>query len=150
VHSGAVIDDMAGIHHFVTIGRYARIGTRTPVRRDVPPFTNFFTEDYGWTPPSVRGIHEAGIKALGLGKDEEAELRRALNELFADEAALQTKIEQLENLGVEGEAAALCEFCQQSLQGKFGRIRESYRGQLPPEASDFIPAEMLAEIKQRQ
>ena len=95
-------------------------------------------------------MHEAGIKAAGLKKDEEAELRRALHELFEDESALQTKIEQLENLGTEGEAAALCEFCQQSLQGRFGRIRESYRGQLPPEAAELLPPEKLAEIKRNR
>jgi len=147
VQSGAVLEDLVGVHHFVTIGRYARIGPRTPVRRDVPPFTNFFSEDYGWTSPAVRGVHEKGINAAGLKRDEEAELRRALSELFEDEAALQTKIEQLENLGVEGEAAALCEFCQQSLQGRFGRIRESYRGQVPPEAAELLPPEKLAEIQ---
>lgn len=147
VQSGAVMEDLSGAHHFVTIGRYARIGPRTPVRRDVPPFTNFFSENYGWTPPSVRGVHEAGIKSAGMTKEEEAELRRAMHEIFEDEAAFQTKLEQLENLGVEGEAKALCEFCQQSLQGKFGRFRESYRGQVPPEAAALLPTEKLAELQ---
>jgi UDP-N-acetylglucosamine acyltransferase len=147
VQDGAVLEDMSGAHHFVTIGRYARIGPRTPVRRDVPPFTNFFSEDYGWTPPSVRGIHTAGIKAANLTREEQAELKRALSELFEDETALQTKIETLENMGVEGEAKALCEFCQLSLQGKFGRNRESYRGELPPEAIEVLPPEQLAEIQ---
>ena len=50
-------------------------------------------------------------------------------------------------MGVEGEAKALCEFCQLSLQGKFGRNRESYRGQLPPEAIEVLPPEKLAEIQ---
>lgn len=147
IQTGAVLEDLAGVHHFVTIGRYARIGQRTPVRRDVPPFTNFFSEDYGWTSPSVRGIHETGIKDAKLKRDEETELRRTLHELFEDEVALQNKIEQLENLGVEGEAAALCEFCQQSLLGKFGRFRESFRGKVPPEAAEFLPPEKLAEIQ---
>ncbi len=149
VQTGAVMEDLSGAHHFVTIGRYARIGPRTPVRRDVPPFVNFYSEDYGWTPPSVRGVHEAGIGAAGLKKEEEAELRRALHELFEDEVAFQTKIEQLENLGVEGEAKALCEFCQQSLLGRFGRYRESFRGQVPPEAVAILPPEKLAELQRR-
>ena len=150
VRDGAVMEDMSGAHHFVTIGRYARIGPRTPVRRDVPPFTNFFTEDYGWTAPSVRGVHEAGVASAGLKRDEELELRRALSELFEDESALQTKIEQLENMGVEGEAAALCEFCQQSLAGKFGRHRESFRGQVPPEAIAILSPEKLAAIQRNK
>ncbi|NBB95357.1 MAG: hypothetical protein GVY16_06410 [Planctomycetes bacterium] len=147
VQDGAVMEDMSAAHHFVTVGRYARVGPRTPVRRDVPPFTDFFSEDYGWTSPAVRGVHADGIKAARLGREEEAELRRALSELFEDESALQTKIEQLENLGVEGEARRLCEFCMQALQGRFGRFRESYRGQMPPEAAPHLSAEQLAEVK---
>ena len=149
VQDGAVIEALSGVHHFVTIGRYSRVGPRTPVRRDVPPFTNFYSEDYGWTPPSVRGINQQGISDANLKPDEEAELRRALYELFDDEAALQTKIEQLVDLGMEGEAAALCEFCQNSLRGKFGRIREYYRGKIPPEAVPHLSEEKLAELKRQ-
>jgi UDP-N-acetylglucosamine acyltransferase len=146
VQTGAVVEDLAGVHHFVTIGRYARVGPRTPVRRDVPPFTNFYSDDYGWTNPSVRGVHEAGITAAGLRGDEQAELRRTLSDLFEDESALQTKIETLENLGVEGEARGVCEFCQQSLLGRFGRYRESFRGDVPPEAIELLPKELLADL----
>ena len=67
-------------------------------------------------------------------REQEKELRFALKELFDDESALQTKIEQLVNMGVEGEAARLCEFCLRSLQGLYGRCREVYRGKAPPEA----------------
>jgi UDP-N-acetylglucosamine acyltransferase len=141
IETGAVIEDMAGVHHFATIGRYARVGPRTPVRRDVPPYTDFYSDAYDWSPPSVRGVHEAGVAAARLAPQEENDLRRALRELFEDESALQTKIEQLVNLGVEGEAAALCDFCQRSLQGVYGRFRELYRGKVPPEAHEFLPPE---------
>ncbi len=142
IQDGAVIEDMVGCQHFTTIGRYARVGHRTPVRRDVPPFTNFYSEDYDWSPPAVRGAHEAGIKSARLSSAAEKELRWALKELFQDEAALQTKIEQVVNMGVEGEVARLCEFCQQSLQGVFGRHRETYRGKVPPEALEHLPPEL--------
>ena len=86
VHDGAVIEGLVGVQHFVTIGRYARVGPRTPVRRDVPPFTEFFSGNYDWAdPPSVRGIHEEGIAAARLAPVAEKELRRALHELFDDE-----------------------------------------------------------------
>lgn len=145
VQNGAVLEDMVGVHHFVTIGRYSRIATMTPVRRDVPPYTMFGggNEDA----PAVKGINDDGIKAAGLTDDETADLRRALGELFEDEAALQTKIEQLVNMGVEGEVAYLCEFCQQSLRGKFGRNREAYRGLIPPEAAQVLPPEKLSELE---
>jgi len=146
VETGAVFEAFSGAHHFTTIGRHARIGPRTPVRRDVPPYTDFHSEQMD-SSPSVRGAHEEGIRAARLGAYEEKELRRALQELFDDESALQTKIEQLVNLGVEGESAALCEFCQRSLRGIYGRQRELHRGKLPPEARRHLPPDLLADIR---
>jgi len=146
VCTGAAIEDLCGLHHFVTVGRFARVSRRTPVRRDVPPFTVFGGHDDDDTcPPAVRGVHEAGIRAAALRGEEEKELRHALAELFDDEAALQTKIEQLVNMGVEGEAARLCEFCQRSLQGVYGRYRELFRGKAPPEARRHLPPDAAIE-----
>jgi len=149
VHDGAVIEDMVGVQHFVTIGRHARVGSGTPARRDVPPFTSFYSENYDWSgPPAVRGVHEEGIAAANLDADEEKELRRALHELFDDETALQTKIEQLVNMGVEGEVAELCHFVQCSLQGVFGRHRELNRGKVPSEAETYLPPELKVVVRE--
>jgi UDP-N-acetylglucosamine acyltransferase len=141
VQTGAVLEHAAAAHHFVTVGRYSRVGTCTPVRRDVPPFT-----DYRATGPDgafgVYGPHDAGIAAAGLTPQGAKELRLALLELFGQEAALQTRIEQLVELGVDGEVAALCEFLQQSLRGVYGRYRELFRGKLPPEALEHLPPEV--------
>ena len=147
VQTGAVIGDLAGLHHFTTIGRFARVGTRTPVRRDVPPFADFRSGGPASAHPAVLGLHEEGIRAAGLSEKDEKELRRAFLDLFDDEHALQTKIEQLINTGVEGEAAALCEFCQRSLRGVFGRDRERFRGRPPPEAKKYLTPDQLARIR---
>jgi len=149
VQTGAVIGDLAGLHHFTTIGRFARVGTRTPVRRDVPPFADYRSDGEGpaFSPPAVRGLHEEGVRAARLPEKDEKELRRAFLELFDEEQALQTKIEQLINTGVEGEASALCEFCQRSLRGVFGRHRERYRGRTPPEAKKYLTPDQLARIR---
>lgn len=146
VCTGAVLGKYSGAHHFVTVGRYAYVAPYTPARRDVPPFTNFsgYRDD---VTPTVQGVHEAGIAAANLSEEEEKDLRRALADLFEEETALQTKIEQLVNLGVEGEVEHLCEFCQQSLQGVFGRFRERFRGQIPPEAEHYLTPEQLAEAR---
>jgi len=143
VQTGAVMEEFCGMHHFVTVGRFSRVAPHTPVRRDVPPFTDFGSPDHARTgAPTVRGAHEAGIAAAALKPDEEKELRFALRELFDDESALQTKIEQLVNMGVEGEAARLCEFCNRSLQGPYGRYRELFRGKVPPEAREHLPPDI--------
>jgi len=150
VQTAAVIEGLSGLHHFVTVGRHARILRQTPVRRDVPPFTLFGSDTHGAaSQPSVVGPNEEGIAAAGLSAEEQRELRYALGELFDEESALQTKIEQLVNLGVEGEAARLCEFCNRSLQGVYGRYRELYRGKMPPEADRFLPPDSGLEPRRR-
>jgi len=148
IETGAVMEDQAAAHQFTTIGCFSRVLARTPVRRDVPPFTRFGSL-YGSKQPSVVGIHEQGINSAALSQSEEKELRHALQEVFDDESALQTKIEQLVNMGVEGAAAVLCEFCQRSLQGVFGRYNELYRGQMPPQALKYLPPEVLALIRRQ-
>jgi UDP-N-acetylglucosamine acyltransferase len=140
VQTGAVMGELSAAHHFTTIGRYAWVGPHTPVRRDVPPYTRFSIRGQRET-PAVVGIHDQGVLSAGLGEYEQRELLFALRELFSDEAALQTKIEQLSNMGVEGEAASLCEFCQRSLQGVYGRFRATYRGKIPPEAQGLLDEE---------
>jgi len=137
VERGAVIEAFAGVHHFSTIGRHARVRARTPVRRDVPPYTDFYSTNPDIQPASVHGIHRKGLWAARLAPLEEWELHRTLLELFADEWALQTRIEHLVNIGVEGEALKVCRFCQRSLSGPFGRYREALRGQPPPEVKAY-------------
>ncbi|MBS3735111.1 MAG: acyl-ACP--UDP-N-acetylglucosamine O-acyltransferase [Phycisphaerae bacterium] len=146
VQSGAVIGALSGVHHFVTVGRYACVAPRTPVRRDVPPYTRF-SHAAPNAPPTVIGAHEPGIRRAGLSTWEQKELRRALGELFDNEFAVQNKIEQLFNLGVEGEVAELCRFCQRSLKGVYGRYREVFRGRIPPEARDHLTPEQWAKIQ---
>jgi len=147
VQSGAVMEDLVGAHHFTTVGRYARVLARTPVRRDVPPYTCFGSKAHQASPPSVQGIHEEGIQAAQLSPEAEHDLRQAMRELFDDESALQTKIEQMANVGIEGEVAALCQFIQCSLQGLYGRHRELYRGKVPPEAQRYLPPDRQALLR---
>ncbi len=146
VHTGAFIEELSGVHHFVTIGAYARVGARTPVRRDVPPYAAFSCPAPG-APPIVAGINEEGVRRAGLTPGEEIDLRQAFHELFDDEFALQTRIEQLVNLGVDGKVAELCAFCQRSLRGVYGRRRETLRGRIPPEARESLTPEQLAKIQ---
>jgi UDP-N-acetylglucosamine acyltransferase len=150
VQTGAVIAEMTGVHHFSRIGRFCRVGPRTPVRRDVPPFTDFYSEDYYWDPPMVRGLHEAGLAAANLSGADEAQLRKALQWLFDDESAMATKIEQIAASGpMAEELAYVCQFCRESLDGLYGRYRERFRGQLPPEAHEVLGADLLETIQRK-
>jgi UDP-N-acetylglucosamine acyltransferase len=147
IHPGAVIESMTGVHHFVRIGRYSRLGTRTPVRRDVPPYVHYYSLDYYWDPPMVRGIHAEGIAAAALTEVETAELRAALDQLFCDPSALASKLTAVEAGGPTGEVAALCRFCREGLDGTYGRYRERFRNETPPETEEYLPPAVLKRIR---
>ncbi|NLF32964.1 MAG: acyl-ACP--UDP-N-acetylglucosamine O-acyltransferase [Planctomycetes bacterium] len=148
IEPGAVVESMTGIHHFVRIGRYCRIGTRTPVRRDVPPYVHYYSHDYYWDPPMVRGLHDEGIAAAALPARQAQRLRTALEELFGDPAAMAIKIHALEaDAPLDPEVAHLCQFCREGLDGTYGRYRERFRNQVPPEAEQYLSSELVAAIR---
>jgi len=147
VEDGAVIEEMVGVHHFTTIGRFSRVGARTPVRRDVPPFIFFTSTGYYASPAIIKGVHETGLEAGGLSEQEKVQVRQAVSYLFEDEQALAVKVDQMLTRGdLSGPVQELCRFCRKSLQGHFGRFRETFRGKMPPEARPRLPAEALAEM----
>ncbi len=139
VETGAVIEEMVGVHHFTTIGRFSRVGARTPVTHDVPPFVLFASDGYYTSPPAVKGIHEQGLVAAKLSKPEADKLRRAFRRLFEDKRGRIVKVrELLDRNDLAEPVRILCESCMRSLTGRFGRYRERYRGKTPPEAKDFF------------
>ena len=151
VETGAVIEESCGAHHFTTIGAYSRVGARTPIRRDVPPFSYFTSFGLYTAPPAPRGAHEQGIQRAGLPEQERAQLRQAIQHLFENERALALKVEQmLADDDLPQPLRQLCEFCRRSLRGRFGRHRESFRGKLPPEAAEHLPPEFLAQLPARE
>lgn len=147
VQEGAAVEAMTGVEAFARIGRFSRIGPRTPVRRDVPPFADYYSTDYYWDPPSIRGLHEAGIVAAALPKDQEQRLRDALGWLFDRDAAMATKLDLLERGDPDPHLAYVCQFCRESLSGLYGRYRSLFRGQLPPEARQYLPTWLLETIE---
>jgi UDP-N-acetylglucosamine acyltransferase len=148
IETGAVVEEMTGVHHFTTIGRFSRVGGGTPVVRDVPPFTYFASLRYYNTPAAVRGCHEAGLRQAGLPAAEAQAVRQAIRELFHNEQALAVAVEKLLARPDLPEAAAvLGEFCRRCLASRFGRCREEYRGRMPPEARAHLPADVLAKIE---
>lgn len=148
VEDGAVIEDSCGATHFTTIGAYSRVGSRTPVRRDVPPFTWFTSFGLYTAPAAPRQADEDGMARAGLDEPVRRRVRQAVGRLFADEQALALTVEEmLAASDLDEPVRRLCESCRHSLNGKHGRRRESYRGRLPPEARQHLPAETLAEIE---
>ena len=71
--------------------------------------------------------------------------------LFGDDRPLLVKLDELiRRKDLARPVGDLCSSCRRSFHGKLGRYRETFRGRLPPEARQFLPAEVLATIEGEQ
>jgi UDP-N-acetylglucosamine acyltransferase len=147
VESGAVLENMLGVTHFTTIGRFSLVAARTPVTRDVPPFTYFSSGGYYREHPAVRGVHEEGIRRAGLGEDEALALRLAIEHLLTEGHQTGLRLRELRDQPLTPAVRELCEFVQRSTLGRYGRFRETLRRMIPPEARPYLPPELLTQLK---
>ena len=119
----SVISALCGVHHFVTIGKYAFIGGLTAVKRDIPPFVIF-----DGSPGRVRSLNRTGICRNGLTEQQVEALEKAFRRLFGRRTDQLAELAVLEKeTGLDGNVRYLCEFLRASLEGKFGRFREVLR-----------------------
>lgn len=118
-----VMSALSGVHHFVTVGKYAFIGGLTAVKRDVPPFTIFFG-----APGAIRGINKTGMCRNGMSEQQIDSLEAAYRRLFCGRNDQLRQIEQIEaENGLDENVRYLCQFLKASTDGKFGRYRETLR-----------------------
>ena len=151
VETGAVVGDYTGAHHFTTIGAYARVDPRTPVRRDVPPFTVFSSQGYYNAPATVCTVNEQGLAAADISDSDREGVRDAVRRLFEDEAAMAVAVAALaDKPDLPAPVEQLLGFCQRVQEGRFGRCREAFRGRIPPETLQHLPPEALAQIEGNQ
>ena len=140
IETGAVLEEMVGVHHFTTIGRFSKVSARTAVTRDVPPFTHFGSRrEDPFLPAVILGAYREGIQNADLQEQDREALYKAIEELFNDGSPIRIKISRiLSQNGVSDAVKDLCEFCLESLSGKYGRQREAFRGKIPPEAREYL------------
>jgi UDP-N-acetylglucosamine acyltransferase len=126
VDDWVVISGGAASHHFVTFGKHSFIGGLSAITRDVPPF--MVVEGH---PGVVRGVNRTGLKRRGFSDGQLDALKTAYRMLFSDTTPLITQAVELERLYPDQpDIQMLLAFMRASINGKFGRARESLRGNL--------------------
>ncbi|MCX7805820.1 MAG: acyl-ACP--UDP-N-acetylglucosamine O-acyltransferase [Planctomycetota bacterium] len=133
VEDGARIGGMAGLHHFVTVGRCAFVGAMARITSDVPPY--LIVEGH---PAKVRGLNMEGIRRRGLPDDVVAALKEAYLLLFVKGLQRKDALEAIAARGLDrvGEVKYLLDFLARSEKGRQGRALEAARVDLPPELRD--------------
>lgn len=126
VEDWVVISGGAASHHFVTFGKHSFVGGLSAITRDVPPF--MIVEGH---PGVVRGVNRTGLKRRGFPDQALDALKMAYRLLFSDTKPLITQAVELERLyPAQEQIGELLAFLRDSMNGKYGRARESLRGRL--------------------
>ncbi len=133
IEDGARIGGMAGLHHFVTVGRCAFVGAMARIPSDVPPY--LIVEGH---PAKVRGLNMEGIRRRGLPDETVAALKEAYLLLFVKGLQRKDALEAIAARGLDKieEVGYLLDFLARSEKGRQGRALEAVRVELPPGLRD--------------
>ena len=124
IEDDAIISGLTGIHHFVTVGRYAFIGGMSRIIHDAPPF--MMVEG---NPSRVHRVNIVGLQRHGFSPESIDALKHAHRILYRSKL---TRIEAFQILeSAEGpptpEVRYLIDFLKKQMAGRQGRQREVLR-----------------------
>ncbi len=123
IEYGAMVAAMVGIHHFTTVGRNCYVGAKTPVRRDVPPFSIFEGD-----PNKVRGINAEGLKRHGIDPDTIRALKKTYNEIYRRGGSLEETAKRFAlDEQCSDEVRCFAQAIVNSCSSRFGRYMETSR-----------------------
>lgn len=130
IESYATFGGMVGLHHFLTVGRYAFVAAMTRAPLDIPPFMIAQGPE-----GRVRGVNVQGMARWDFSQERIQALRTAYRDLFTDRSRYgSTLIQRLEGVESNGELTEdvryLIEFIRRSTsEGRAGRYLESVRSE---------------------
>jgi UDP-N-acetylglucosamine acyltransferase len=117
---------LAGLHHFVTVGRFAYLGGACRIHHDVPPFVKVDGAD------EIRGLNKVGLARAGTSAEEIRALDTAYRKLFSRKRPLSVAMKEFESLNGEltPHVREILDFLRRRNEGKHGRYLEGKRSEL--------------------
>ncbi len=126
IEMGAWFSGLAASHQFVTVGRWSYIAGLAGLNHDVPPFLIVS----GHYPPRVRGVNKRGMLRAGLNEEQQELITEAYKRLYRQGSTLLANARELAQWnGLDENVRDMVEAIFRSNQHRFGRYRESLRGQ---------------------
>ena len=124
IETGAWLAGMAGVHQFVTVGRWSFVAGLAGLTRDLPPFLIAS----GHYPPKIRGVNKRGLVRAGLTERQQEDIYVAYKQLYRRGSTLLANAKELaERDGLDENVRALLDAIFHSHQHRFGRYLESFR-----------------------
>ena len=124
IETGAWFSGLAGMHQFVTVGKWCYAGGLAGITRDIPPFLIVS----GHYPPTIRGVNKRGMQRAGLSEEQQDKIFEAYKRLYRnDDALLQNAKALAQEDELDENVRAMVDTILKSSEHRYGRYLEKFR-----------------------
>jgi UDP-N-acetylglucosamine acyltransferase len=124
IETGAWFSGLAGMHQFVTVGKWSYASGLAGITRDIPPFMIVS----GHYPARIRGVNKRGLDRGGFSEEQQAKIFEAHKKLYRQGVALLENAKALaEEDGLDENVRAMVDMIIKSSEHQYGRYREKFR-----------------------
>jgi UDP-N-acetylglucosamine acyltransferase len=124
IEEGVWVSGVAGMHQFVTVGRWCFVAGLAGLTRDMPPFMMVS----GHYPSCVRGVNKRGLQRAGLSEPQQEAIFEAYRRLYREGTPLLiTARAMAQEDGLDENVRAIVDAILRSGEHRFGRYLETLR-----------------------
>jgi UDP-N-acetylglucosamine acyltransferase len=124
IETGAWFSGLAGMHQFVTVGKWCYAGGLAGITRDIPSFLIVS----GHYPPAIRGVNKRGMQRAGLSEEQQDKIFEAYKRLYRNDDALLENAKALaQEEGLDENVRAMVDMIIKSSEHRYGRYLEKFR-----------------------
>ena len=124
IETGAWFSGLAGMHQFVTVGKWCYAAGLAGITRDIPPFLIVS----GHYPARIRGVNKRGMDRAGMNEEQQGKIFEAYKRLYRNDDALLENAKALaQEDGLDENVQAIADMIIKSSEHRYGRYREIFR-----------------------
>lgn len=124
VETGAWFSGLAGMHQFVTVGKWCYAAGLAGITRDIPSFLIVS----GHYPPTIRGVNKRGMDRAGLSEEQQDKIFEAYKRLYRNDDTLLENAKALaQEDGLDENVRAMVDMILKSSEHRYGRYLEKFR-----------------------
>jgi len=124
IEMGVWFSGLAGVHQFVTIGKWCFVAGLAGITRDVPPFLTVS----GHYPSRIRGVNKRGMERAGLNEQQQEQIFEAYKKLYRKSGTLLENATALaKEDDLDENVQAITDAIANSSKHQYGRYLETFR-----------------------
>jgi UDP-N-acetylglucosamine acyltransferase len=124
IETGAWFSGLAGVHQFVTVGKWSYAAGLSGITRDIPSFLIVS----GHYPARIRGVNKRGLDRGGFSEEQQETIFEAYKRLYRNDDALLENAKALaQEDGLDENVRSMVDMIIKSSEHRYGRYLEKFR-----------------------